>query len=225
MSTKSEIAVSFMEAVARDNTHGYDQNDRWGNPNYDCSGLVITAWKKAGVNTGATYTGDMYDAFLKHGFKNVTKQVNFYSGYGLKRGDVLLSPGHHTAMYCGNGKMVDARINEKGKITGGKSGDQTGHEIEIHTYSDHPWKYVLRYNETADTAGTTTGTNAAVKTNGGTLNFRKHPSTTAEKLDSIPEIPNGARIRIIKECNTPGWYFIEYNGRKGYVSKDWVKKD
>ena len=43
--------------------------------------------------------------------------------------------------------MVDARINEKGTTTGGKSGDQTGHEIEIHAYNNHPWANVLRYPE------------------------------------------------------------------------------
>ena len=39
-----ELAVSFAENVARDDSHGYDQNDRIGTyGNYDCSGLVIMA--------------------------------------------------------------------------------------------------------------------------------------------------------------------------------------
>lgn len=221
--TNTEKAVSFMEKIARDNSHGYDQKDRWGQPDYDCSGLVISAWKQAGVNTGATYTGDMYNAFKKAGFQDVTKTVSLRTGAGLKRGDVLLSPGHHTAMYCGNGKMVDARINEKGTTTGGKPGDQTGHEIEIHNYNNHPWKYVLRYPEAAAT--TPDDTNAVVKTNGGTLNFRKHPYVYSDKLVSIPAIKNGERVKVIRPSSVSGWYFIQYHGKYGYVAAQYVKRD
>lgn len=219
-----EKAISFMEQMARDNTHGYDQDDRWGNPDFDCSGLVISAWNQAGVKTGASYTGDMYKAFLKAGFQDVTKSVSLYTGAGMKRGDVLLSPHHHTAMYCGNGRMVDARINEKGRITGGKPGDQTGHEIEIHNYNNHPWKYVLRYPE-KEAAPKDPDTNATVVTNGGVLNFRQHPNTGAATLKSIPSIASGERIQIIRKCAAPGWLFVRYNGRYGYVYGQWVKPD
>lgn len=148
--TKIEKYTSFAEDIARDDTHGYDQIDRNGNPNYDCSGLVCDAVDRAGIpvkKAGASYTGNMLSAFKKCGFKDVTKEITLSSGKGLKRGDVLLNTGHHTAIYCGSGKMVDARINENGKVTGGKSGDQTGHEIEIHAYKNHPWTNVLRYVE------------------------------------------------------------------------------
>lgn len=154
--TKVDKAIEFMEATARDNRHGYSQSDRWGNPDYDCSGLVITAWVNAGVDVkskGATYTGNMYSAFKKAGFKDVTKSVDLKTGNGLKRGDVLLRPGKHTAMYCGNGKEVEASINEKGKATGGKPGDQTGKEILIRSYRNYPWSYVLRYPEGTTTKG------------------------------------------------------------------------
>lgn len=148
--SKVENYTSFAENIARDNTHGYDQIDRNGNPNYDCSGLVCDAVERAGIKVkeaGASYTGNMLSAFKKAGFKDITSQITLSTGAGLKRGDVLLSVGHHTAIYCGGGKMVDARINEKGTTTGGKSGDQTGHEIEIHAYNNHPWTNVLRYPE------------------------------------------------------------------------------
>lgn len=146
--SKIDNAVSFAEDVARDDSHGYDQNNRWGNPDYDCSGLVIDACERAGIplkTNGATYTGNIYQPALKSGFKDVTSSVNLSTGAGLKRGDILLKPNGHVAFYCGNGKMVDARINEKGTITGGKKGDQTGKEIMIHAYRNHPFKYVLRY--------------------------------------------------------------------------------
>ena len=122
-----EKAISFMEDVARDNSHGYDQIYRWNERgDYDCSSLVITAWEQAGVpvkTNGATYTGNMYSVFKKCGFKDVTSQVNLATGAGLQRGDVLLNHVHHVAMYCGNGLEVEASINERGGATYGTPGD------------------------------------------------------------------------------------------------------
>lgn len=48
-------------------------------------------------------------------------------------------------MYIGNGNIVHASINELGKITGGKPGDQTGKEICVRGYYNKPWTAVLRY--------------------------------------------------------------------------------
>lgn len=142
-----EKAIQYAVAIAKDDTHGYDQIDRWGHPNFDCSGLVITAYEQAGVpvkKNGATYTGNMKKAFLKSGFTDVIKFVNLKTGAGLIAGDVLLKEGSHTALYIGNGQIVHASINEKGKITGGKSGDQTGREILVAKYYNKPWNCVLR---------------------------------------------------------------------------------
>lgn len=146
-----ERAISWMEALANDESHGYDQVNRWG-PDYDCSSSVITAWEQAGVpvkSAGATYTGDMRPIFLNYGFQDVTGQVNIADGTGLIRGDVLLHEQNHVAMYCGNGYEVEALVNERGQITGGTPGDQTGNEIVIREYrssgSFGTWQYVLRY--------------------------------------------------------------------------------
>jgi len=153
--SKIENAVSIMENMASDNSYGYDQKYRWGEKgDYDCSSAVITAWEVAGVkvkSTGATYTGNMRAAFMKCGFQDVTSKVNLTTGAGLKRGDVLLNTSYHTAMYCGNGKLVEASINEKGTITGGKPGDQTGREFWKHSYYNYPWNYVLRYRGSSST--------------------------------------------------------------------------
>lgn len=151
--SKVENAITWAEKIANDDAHGYDQKNRWGK-DYDCSGLVISAWEQAGVKVktaGATYTGNMYSKFKKCGFKDVTSKVNVKTQLGLKRGDVLLTPNKHCAMYCGDGKLVHASINEKGKVTGGVTGDQTGKEICVRVYYNKPWKYVLRYEETAST--------------------------------------------------------------------------
>lgn len=52
--SKIKNAVARAEAIALDDSHGYDQVDRWGNPNYDCSGLVISCLE------------DLHGSFLSH---------------------------------------------------------------------------------------------------------------------------------------------------------------
>lgn len=146
-----EKAIAYMEHLAADNSHGYDQTYRWGEyGDYDCSSAVITAWEQAGVpvkTNGATYTGNMRGAFLRSGFADVTASVNLSTGTGLMRGDVLLNYERHTAMYVGNGKEVEASINEFGTAKGGRPGDQTGKEFYIRNYRNYPWNCVLRYME------------------------------------------------------------------------------
>lgn len=158
--TKTEKAIRQMETWAKDVSHGYDQDYRWGEKgDYDCSSAVIQAWENAGVpvkSKGATYTGDMRTVFLSCGFKDITNKVNVATGAGLIRGDVLLNTVHHTAMYCGNGKEVEASINEKGTAHGGKPGDQTGKEFLIRNYRNYPWDCVLRYQESSSSSTTTT---------------------------------------------------------------------
>lgn len=140
-------AVKWAYDIAKDPKHGYDQILRWGN-DYDCSSFVISAYEKAGVplrENGATYTGNMREVMLKCGFEDVTRIVNFARGTGFLYGDVLLNTKHHVAIYAGNGFEIEASINEKGRATGGITGDQTGKEILIRNYRDYPWNYCLRF--------------------------------------------------------------------------------
>ena len=140
-----EKAIQWAVGIAADSTHGYDQIHRWG-PDYDCSSLVISAYRAAGLELkGATYTGNMRAAFIKGGFKSIP----YKKGMSLFRGDVLLNEKHHTAIYIGDGKIVQASINEKGGIIGGKTGDQTGREISVGSFYEfrHGWDCILRYSE------------------------------------------------------------------------------
>lgn len=145
---KIEKAIAWAVGIAGDETHGYDQEKRWG-PDYDCSSLVISAFEQAGVpvkTNGATYTGDMLEVFTENGFSDVIASVNAGTGAGLVRGDVLLvtrDSAHHTAIYLGGGRIVHASINEFGTVTGGRTGDQAN-EIVVRSYYDKGWNHVLR---------------------------------------------------------------------------------
>lgn len=157
--TKVEKAVDYMKKIAADPKHGYSQVSRWGNPDtwsdYDCSSLVISAYQAAGIpvkDKGATYTGNMYNAFTACGFKDVTSKINLATGKGLIAGDVLLNHKCHTAMMISTTQLAQASIDENGGIMGGKVGDQTGREIHTRSYYNYPWNAVLRYPEAAKPA-------------------------------------------------------------------------
>lgn len=145
--TKVEYAVQWALKIANDESHGYDQGNRWG-PDYDCSSLIISAYEAAGIPVksvgGAQRTYDMRQTFKKCGFIEVPNW-NKSTGAGLQRGDVVLSVQHHTEMYIGNGQLVKASQNENGGAIGGKIGDQTGKEIRVSGYYNFPWDCALRY--------------------------------------------------------------------------------
>ena len=146
-------AVAWARGIAADASHGYDQANRWG-PDYDCSSFVISAYKAAGVPLACTYTGDMRGDMLRCGFAVVSSTAaDLATGAGLEAGDVLLNYAHHTALYIGGGRIVQASINERGGVTGGAPGDQTGREIHERAYYNYPWNCVLRYGG-SDSAAT-----------------------------------------------------------------------
>lgn len=153
--TKIEIAVQEIREFCENPDHGYTQDAtrRWG-PDGDCSSFTIMAWEKAGVpvrEAGASFTGDMREAFLSCGFVDVTSSINLDTGEGLQAGDVCLRDPGHVAMAVGGGMIAQAQSNEFGGKTGGKTGDQTGNEMAIKPYynSCSGWKIMMRYTEDA----------------------------------------------------------------------------
>lgn len=150
--TKVEHYVLDAINVANDDTHGYSMANRNGDPDYDCSSLVCFVVDRAGIPVraaGAHYTGDMLDAFIKCGFKNIIDKVNINNGAGMKRGDVLLNEATHAALYIGDGKMVNAGGNDGHP----EPGDQTGREIRVMSYWNGNWNAVLRYMGTEEFDG------------------------------------------------------------------------
>jgi len=143
-----ESAVNFAVNIANDDSHGYSQdaNKRFAGTDFDCSSLVISAYRQAGLDLKSTFTGNMYNDFIAHGFKDVTGAVNVGNGSGIIRGDVLLHETRHTAIYIGNGQIVHASSSENGGKYG-QPGDQTGREVCVRSYYNYPWQKVLRYQE------------------------------------------------------------------------------
>lgn len=234
-------AKIWIQKIANDNSHGYDQTYRWNERgDYDCSSLVISAWEQAGVPVkskgGATYTGNMRSAFLKCGFKDVTASVNLATGAGLETGDVLLNYVHHTAMYIGNGQVAQASINEKGTATGGKPGDQTGREIWIRSYYNYPWDCVLRYPENSKpkkTANVPFGINKKERCTGtvtaDVLNVRTWAGTSFANIKAWPQLSYGNRVGICSKFHDAHrhiWYYVKIAKKYyGFVDSDYIEVD
>ncbi len=233
---KVQNAINWMVGIAQDNSHGYDQQNRWGQ-DYDCSSLVISAFQNAGIpvkTAGATYTGNMYSAFKACGFRDVTADVNLATGSGLQAGDVLLNKKHHTALYIGNGQICQASINELGKTVGGRTGDQTGKEIWIRSYYNYPWDCVLRYGSSSSSGSSSASKPSKVakwvgEVTASVLAVRTWAGTEYPQLKSIPFIYYGGRVYVcdtVKASDGSDWYYILIpNGNiYGFVSARYIRR-
>lgn len=241
--SKIEKAITWMLTTANDPLHGYDQIYRWGEKgDYDCSSAVITAWEQAGVpvkSRGATYTGNMYSVFLACGFQDVTKSVNLKTGAGLQKGDVLLNVKNHTAMWTGT-QVVQASINEKGTVSGGIPGDQTGKEIWTRSYYNYPWNYVLRFvesqaekDEEKAAEKLPWGINKTEKTTGvvtcDVLNVRSWAGTQYSNIKSYPILKLGNRVGVCSRFHDTKkrvWYYVHIAKKYyGFVDSDYIRLD
>ena len=139
--SKLENFVKWLEMIAKDDSHGYDQKNRQG-VDYDCSSFVANGLHQAGFSVAPTsYTGNLYAQLLRNGFTLVNDGTR-------KRGDIFLTPYQHVVTCVDDKNIVHASINEKGTVTGGKKGDQTGKEICITKFftPSYGWTYHFRLN-------------------------------------------------------------------------------
>ena len=178
-----ESAVLWAIGIAEDDSHGYSQANRWG-PDYDCSSLVISAFKQAGVPLKCTYTGDMLSNMLGNGFKLVDLESR-------QRGDVLLyhysGSNGHTAIYIGDGQIVHARSSEGNSV----QGDGNGREIVVAAYYNGGWQYCLRY------CGEETGIdNPSVCLSADTSLCTREAEESG--IDGIPEVSLGDTGSVVR---------------------------
>ena len=139
-------AVNWAMDICNDNSHGYKLGG-WGDPDYDCSHFVISAFEQAGVQlkeNGASYTGNLKQACLKCGFEVVEGWDKTTAG-SLQKGDILLNEANHTCIYIGDGKVANCSSNRGHP----EPGDQDGTEIQIQNFYvyNSGWDCALRYKE------------------------------------------------------------------------------
>ena len=147
-----ETAVQAMYWAADSNQVGYSQSDRTnivirgkGLYNSDCSWLTIMCLRYGGFDTGgASYSGDIVPELVKKGWKKLPNNGN------PKPGDVLVAEGQHVALMLHDGNLGQASIDENGRISGGRPGDQTGSEVNTRPYYNYPWTCYLRWEGEED---------------------------------------------------------------------------
>jgi cell wall-associated NlpC family hydrolase len=99
-SGRAKVAIAY--ALAQAKTHKMYEWGAAGPMTFDCSGLTMAAWARAGVRMPHTARGQ-YRMFPKVSLDN------------LRPGDLVMygSPIHHVAMYIGNGMIVHASTHGK----------------------------------------------------------------------------------------------------------------
>lgn len=143
-------AIDAMDRACRVWSVGYDQSQRqdvWDGGEADCSSLVIWALRQGGFDVGpASYTGNLSAALTKRGWRRIPADLST-----ARPGDILLNDSHHVCMviagYGRSATIAQASIDERGRASGGRSGDQTGYETNekrIYTYR-HGWDCILRW--------------------------------------------------------------------------------
>lgn len=211
-------------AAALNNNIGYDQNERYSfwnqlvKVNYDpskisvkcesdCSAGVIAITRAVGYlfgisklqNLSATYTGNMKSGFKAAGFTVLTESKYTTGTSYLLPGDILLNEASHTATNITKGNKA--------------------------TSSSTP----TTSTPTTSKPSTSSSLNESVKWEGtvtSKLNVRTWAGSSNPTCSFSP-LAKGAEIGVcdtVKASDGSDWYFIEYDGKKGFVSAKYVKK-
>lgn len=147
--------VSAASAIEKANT-GYDQSQRWSffdrstkklisNKEADCSSTCGAIAVLGGYPVDLSdpfYTGTFRKRLIAAGFT----AIRFTLLSKLKAGDFVLNESNHVEFCPTASTMFSAAIDENGRATGGKTGDQTGREVRTraaYVYSKG-WQWILR---------------------------------------------------------------------------------
>lgn len=145
-----EKAVQWAIDTANDDSHGYSQANRWGNPDYDCASFVISAYRSVGFKLkSAVHCGNMKQAFIDEGFVWIPNtEIDLSTSKYLKRGDILLNTRSHTEIYIGDNMQVGAHDGTYDIYDYNDPGDSTGLEICPVKYTNGSrWEGILRYQD------------------------------------------------------------------------------
>ena len=134
---------------------GYDQTNRWDiRPNGECDCASLAYWvaweaglaaKPADYRSRTLYTGTIARDLVAAGWQRLAPSIS-----ALRPGDYLLSEYHHVAIvvsgYGWGSTLAEANIDERGRTTGGQTGDQTARETRlVHVYEySAGWDCILR---------------------------------------------------------------------------------
>lgn len=206
-------AVKWAKETAADDSHGYSQSNRWGNPDYDCSSFVISAYKSTGLNVnGANSTSDMVSCLKKSGFTYYSaSEMSLSSGSSkLKKGDILWRNGH-TELYVGNGKLAGAHRDYSGG-----AGDPSGKEINVKAYnSSYNWSGVLRYDGDGNVSEEESEyENGYYIVDVDTFLAVRTSATASSK--KIASLDDGTVVKVKDVSGT--WGKITVNGQTGWIS-------
>ena len=206
-------AIAAIDRACRVWSVGYDQSQRWNIYNggeTDCSALVIWALKQGGFDTGsATYTGNLSYNLTRRGWLRLPANLGI-----LQPGDILLNDTHHVCMVIsGHGHsaiIAQASIDERGRASGGRAGDQTGgetNERKVYTYR-HGWDCILRYTG-AQTAPKPSPSTGKIAEDGywGTATTRALQRHFGTPIDGVVSSQYAGNRNILKAC-TGGFEWV-----------------
>lgn len=209
-------AIAAMDKACRVWSVGYCQTHRWNVYNggeTDCSALVIWALRQGGFDTGgATYTGNLSYNLTRRGWLRLPANLGI-----LQPGDILLNDTHHVCMVISghghNAIIAQASIDERGRASGGRAGDQTGYETnERRVYSyRHGWDCILRYKGAGASAPAKQPSSSGkleidgLWGAGTSLLAQKVLGTTPDGIVSSQYVGNRG---ILKAC-TGGWEWVK----------------
>ena len=132
--------IQWAVDIANDDSHGYSQANRVGNPDYDCSSLVYYSLINAGYSTDQLGTYPFTTASMPTILPQAGFERHGFVQSELQEGDILWRAGH-TAMYIGNDQIVHA----SGYKNHPEAGDQSGQEILVQGIAGSgPWTAYYR---------------------------------------------------------------------------------
>ena len=259
-----KIAVAMEQACANDNI-GYNQNNRttlydaakeknWDiskitkKVDCDCSSLVAVCCNAAGLSVSKdNWTGAQKDNLMKTGAFTMysTNQYVAQADY-LKRGDILLYEGHHTAIVLSNGSKTEPNKNYTGKGIGYavaktsmnvRTGAGTSYPI-VGTVSAGTKLEVLEKLSSGwyKVVWTTVSSGCAYVSNagGGYFNYEDKPNsnfrgvattTTSMYIRALPStlgknlgsVSANTKLNVI-EIMPNKWYKVEWKGSFAFIS-------